>query len=230
MNDITGSYKIRIPIQNMFLNTELVIKGHNLITLFGESFFLNRCINNEFGVIEYIALGNASLSPRKDDIVLGNETSRKKCECSIDIKEKQIKLNASFKASEIIGTSEIGVFNNRIMISHDRFQKIDDSFLGLSGEVNIDYTFQFTTGALKGGWNDATIPYVFYSIEPNNVVGVYEKNSNSWYYKVDSLNDLTGMNGAYYYDNTSKNLYIRPKRDMQLSELTDNMEIIVQVK
>ncbi|WP_407454418.1 hypothetical protein [Methanobrevibacter sp.] len=190
---------------------------------------MNRCINDEFKPIQYIALGNTSNIPQKEDIKLGNETSRRKCVCLADLVEKQIQLTASFKADEVIGTSEIGVFSEQILISHDKYSKIDESFLGVAGDVKIEYIFQFSTGGLRGGWKSATKNHVFYVYEPNNVVGVLEKNSNSWYSQVDSIDDLDGLKGAYYIDTNSKNLYIRPKRDMILEELEEE-EIIVQVK
>lgn len=227
--DFTGFYKIIIPIQTMFLNTFFELKQYNLVTFFGESFFMNRCINDEFKPIQFIALGNTSNVPQKEDVKLGNETSRRKCVCLADLVNKQIQLTASFKAKEVIGTSEIGVFSDQILISHDKFSKIDEGFLGVAGDVKIEYIFQFSTGGLRGDWKSSTKNYVFYVYEPNEVVGVLEKNSNSWYFKVDSLDDLDGLKGAYYIDNASKNLYIRPKRDMSLEELEDE-EIIVQVK
>ena len=227
--DVTGFYKIIIPIQTMFLNTSFELKHYNLVTFFGESFFMNRCINDEFKPIQYIALGNTSNVPQKEDVKLGNETSRRKCVCLADLVNKQIQLTASFKAQEVIGTSEIGVFSEQILISHDRFSKIDDSFIGVAGDVKIEYIFQFSTGGLRGDWKFATKNYVFYVYEPNEVVGVLEKNSNSWYSQVNDLNDLDGLRGAYYVDSTSNNLYIRPKQDMSLEELEEK-EIIVQVK
>ena len=230
--DVTGYYRIKIPVQTMFLNKTVEINGHNLITQFGESFFMNRCINNEFGAIEYLALGNGSLSPRRDDQTLRKETSRHRVKGIADLNEKQIILSADFEAKEVIGTSEIGVFNNKLLISHDIYEMVDDGFIGISGQVHIEYIYQFTTGSLKGGWNESTIPNVFYSIEPNTVIGVYERNSNSWYTSVDSLEDLEGNKGAYFYDTLTKNLYIRPKREgtVSLSDLINEIEIIVQVK
>ena len=229
--DVTGKYKIKIPITTMFMNTTAVISGENLITLFGESFFMNRCINDEFNPIKYIALGNASNNPKKTDMKLGNETNRKVCVCLADLNLKQLILTANFKAAQVIGTSEIGVFNDQVMISHDRFNKIDDGFLGLTGEVEVEYVFQFSTGALKGGWKQVTgQSNIFYIAEPNNVVGVCERSSNVWYYRVDNLNDLTTTRGAYFYETGSKNLYIRPRKDITLTELQNHKDIIVQVR
>ena len=228
--DVTGAYKITMPITTMFLNSEIVIKGENIITFFGESFFMNRCINNLFSPIKYIALGSGGNIPRKEDMKLGNETTRSKCVCTVNLDEKQLILTANFKAKEILGTSEIGVLNDQVLISHDRYSKIDEDFLGLAGECNVEYMFQFTTGALKGGWKQHSIPYVFYTVELNHVVGVYERDSNHWYYQVDSVADLTGTLGAYYFDETTKNLYIRPRRNMSLDNFVKNENIMVQVK
>jgi hypothetical protein len=227
--DITGKYTINIPIQTMFINTSCKVHGENIITLLGESFFMNRCINDEFNPIKYIALGAANSIPRKSDAHLGAESARRICVCIADINLKQIRLNAKFDAKEIIGTSEIGVFNDRFMISHDKFNKIDDSFLNISGEVDIEYVFQFTTGALKGGWKESTQAHVFYIPEPNNVIGVCEKASNYWYRPATNLNQLNTTRGLYYYDKPSRNLYIRPKNDVTLAGL-ENKEIVVQVK
>lgn len=229
MIDITGSYKIKIPIQTMFMNTYAEISQFNIVTFFGESFFMNRCINDEFKPIQYIGLGNTSNVPQKDDVKLGNETAKRKCVCFADLVEKQIQLTATFKAEEVIGTTEIGVFSGDLLVSHDKYAKIDENFLGVAGEVKIEYIFQFSTGALRGGWRAATKPNVFYVYEPNNVVGVLEKNSNTWYSQVNNIDDLDGLRGAYYIDSNTNNLYIRPKTDMGLEDF-ENKEIIVQVK
>ena len=109
--DITGFYTITIPIQTMFLNTFFKISRNNLIPFFGESFFMNLCINNDFDPINFIVLGDTSNAPLKEDMKLGNETSRHKCVCLADLNEKQLILTTTVKAKEIIGTSEIGVHN-----------------------------------------------------------------------------------------------------------------------
>ena len=227
--DITGSYTITIPIQTMFLNTSFKISRNNLITFFGESFFMNRCINNDFDPINFIVLGDTSNAPLKEDMKLGNETSRHKCVCLADLNEKQLILTATVKSKEIIGTTEIGVHNGQVLISHDKYSKIDDAFMGIAGEVKLEYVFQFSTGALKGGWKNSSNNFVFYTYEPNNVIGVFDRNSDVWYVRCDSLNDLNAIRGAYHVDNTTKNLYIRPYLDLSLEEL-EKKDIIVQVK
>ena len=106
-----GNYKIHIPIQGMFLNKTITLHNQNIITILGESFFLNRAIGNELSPIQYICLGNSANIPRKKDINLGNETIRKKCVKTVDSDKKTIKLSASFQDKEIQGTKEIGIHN-----------------------------------------------------------------------------------------------------------------------
>jgi len=228
---VTGSYTISIPLQTMFLNTKLEFTNHNLITQFGESFFLNRWINDAFNPIEYIAVGNGSNQPQKSDLNLGNETSRRRCTCEADLQNKRLILTASFKASEMLGTSEIGVFNDKIMISHDRYVKIDDQFLsGAIGEVTVEYRFQLATGSIRRGWQEATQGNnIFYITEKNEVIGVFENNTGNGYRRVTTIEDLHTIKGGYYYDSTSQNLYIRPTKDSDKLRDINEEEIVVQV-
>ena len=124
MIDVKGEYTISIPLQTMFLNTELTIQGTNLITLQGESFFLNRWINNEFNTIKYIVLGKGTARPLKSDTKLGRETVRKNCTGKADINTKKLNLTCDVTAREILDTTEIGVTNDEVLISHDVFKKI----------------------------------------------------------------------------------------------------------
>lgn len=231
MIGITGSYTISIPIQTMFINDKIEFTNHNIITQFGESFFLNRWINDAFEPIEYIAVGNGSNQPQKTDLTLGNETSRRKCNCEADLKNKRLVLTTAFKATEMLGTSEIGVFNDKIMISHDRYEKIDDTFLsGAIGEVTIEYRFQLATGSIRRGWKEASQGNnIFYISEKNEVIGVFENNTKNGYRRVTQLEDLYTVKGAYYYDTTSQNLYIRPTKDSDHIKDINEEEIVVQV-
>ena len=208
--NIKGEYSIRIPIITMFLNTELKITRKNLITRFGESFFMNRCINDYFNPIQYICLGNGLNLPRKSDSSLGNETSRQKCSSVSELDNNQIHLSAKFKAKEVLGTSEIGVMNDIILISHDSYPKLsEDDLVGLVGDVIIDYFFKFNSGVNKSGWEKANDgEHIYYVAEENIVTGVFENDIHG-YRHVNSIDSLNHFSGAYYYDVISKNLYIR---------------------
>ena len=223
--NIKGVYTIVFNFQSMFLNTQLKITRHNIITLFGESFFLNRCINDAFNPISYIVVGTSTNIPSKDDISLGNETNRCKCRCEADLNKKALILTGKFKAKEILGTSEIGVANDKILISHDSYPKFnDESLIGFSGDVNVEYCFQFTTGYEKNDFTPSVTEGVYYIHEENPVVGVIE-GGDSGYRKVSNLQELQGVHGAYYYDYDSKNLYINPINGDSL-----NREIIIQTR
>lgn len=225
MIDVEGVYKFIFSFQSMFLNETVTFEGHNIITLLGESFFMNRCINDAFNPISYIVVGNGKNTSSKDDTSLGNETSRCKCNCTADLNNKCLILTGKFKAKEILGTSEIGVANDKILISHDSYPKFtDDSLSGFSGDVNVEYRFQFTTGYERNGFSPSTTEGLYYIYEENPVVGVIE-NGDSGYHKVNSLQTLTGVRGAYYYDYESKNLYIHPYDGDSL-----NHKIIIQTR
>ena len=228
---IIGIYTISMPIQTMFVNSKIEFTNHNIITQFGESFFLNRWINDAFEPIEYIAVGNGSNQPQKTDLTLGNETSRRKCNCEADLKNKSLVLTTAFKATEMLGTSEIGVFNDKIMISHDKYEKIDNTFLsGAIGEVNIEYRFQLATGSIRRGWQESSQgSNIFYIPEKNEVIGVFENNTKNGYRRVTTLQDLLTVKGAYYYDTSSQNLYIRPSKDSDHIKDINEEEIVVQV-
>ena len=225
MINVEGLYKFIFSFQSMFLNETVVFEGHNIITLFGESFFMNRCINDAFNPISYILVGNGKNTPSKDDVILGNETSRCKCSCTADLNSKCLILTGKFKAKEIIGTSEIGVANDKILISHDSYPKFtDDSLTGFSGDVNVEYRFQFTTGYERNEFTESTTEGIYYIYEESPVVGVIE-NGDSGYRKVNSLETLISVRGSYYYDYESQNLYIHPFDSNSL-----NHEIIIQTR
>lgn len=209
---LQGHYKITIPIQGK----KLTIHKHNIITLLGESFFLNRAIGNELPPIQYICLGNSTNRPRKKDIKLGNETIRKKCVRTVDLDKKLIRLTASFQAKEIQGTKEIGVHNGEILITHDVYNDIDTLLTATTGEITVDYYIELSSGAIRNTeWTKVSGKnYTYYLVEPNNVVGVVENNTKSGYLKVKSISDVDKQKATYHYDNVTKNLYIHTSTNL----------------
>ena len=230
---ITGYY-------NIIINTndgERRIIRKNLITQFGESFFLNRWINDKFSTIQYIVIGNGTNNPQKTDMTLGNEKYKRKCVCEANIDFKRLILTANFKATEMLGTTEIGVTTlnpegEDILISHDRYQKIDDTFLsGAVGDVRIEYIFQLSTGAIKRGWTKSTEGNnIFYAPEKNEVIGVFENQTGNGYRRLYNLQDLKDVKGGFFYDSVSENIYIKPIKDADKIVDIDNEEIVVQVR
>lgn len=208
--NIHGSYTIRVGNK--------IIRGNNIITLLGESFFMNRAINNEFDPIKYIVFGNSSIKAKKSDFSLGNETVRKRCVCEVNLETKQIRLYCSCSASEIVGTTEIGVANDDVLISHDIYNVIDDSFLtNAVDSVEITYTFDLSTSATRNDWKKYTSGgsdnNIYYTTEENTVVGVTEENTMSGYRAVSSIASLKTTTGAYFYDVKTNTLFIRTTKN-----------------
>lgn len=212
MMNIKGHYTIKCG--------EKVIRGNNLITLLGESFFMNRSVNNEFEPIQYIVLGTSSIKATKSDVNLGNETVRKKCVSEVNLNAKQIILYCSCTASEILGISEIGVANNEILISHDVFEAINEEFITDNiDSVEINYTFDLQSASQRTGWqyytegDDEEVNNIYYIVEETTVTGVTEKDSNSGYRSVNSIDSLKLYTGAYYYDDITDTLFIRTTKN-----------------
>ncbi|MDO5849324.1 MAG: hypothetical protein Q4P18_07300 [Methanobrevibacter sp.] len=211
---IKGEYEIT-------QNGKSIIRSTNLITQIGESFFLNRWVNDEFDSINRIMLGKGTTRPLKSDSALGNLTTIKQSKYSIDLKNKKIILSCDCKPSEILGTSEIGVGNGEILVSHDIYETITEELLenDTSSNVHIDYAFNLVTGSLRSNWilsNNGESTYYVY--EPNEIIGVVV-NGKSFEAK-NSLGEL--VFGSFFYDRNSKNLYIKLNLD------PNGQEIIIQ--
>ena len=223
--NIDGTYKITIPIQTMFLNTKLQIHRHNIITEFGESFFLHRAIDNQFEPISNILLGNGTTTPKRTDTRLGNQRYSKKPVCTIDNKNKQIKLTANFTITQLLESTEIGVttYNpskKEVLISHDVFQPLDNTtFTGITGDVTIEYIYQFTTTYQKNNWTlyDEN-NMIYYTGEENRVITVFENQIG--YREVSEVESIGNTPGLFYYDSANKILYIRPFSDVQTTDIT----------
>lgn len=223
MVNLKGVYTICIPLQTMFLNEKLCIHGENLITLQGESFFMNRWVNAEFEPIKYIVLGKSTARPLKTDTKLGQETVRKECSGKADINLGKLNLTATVSASEILDTTEIGVANDELLISHDIYQKISSTLLGdITSSITINYSFILVTGGIRGDWKPSGNAYYVY--EPNNVAGVMELVSGSGYKQVASKNEL--VPGSYYYDINTRNVFIRAINDRD--PRTNVIQVVVQ--
>lgn len=205
---IKGHYRFR-------QNEKILFENDNIITLLGESFFLNRTINNQFEPIQYILLGTASVRPKKTDVGLGNMTVKKRVSTSADLKNKKIILKATFEASEIINTSEIGVSNGEVLISHDVYDKITDDFLLDSiGVVDVEYTFSLTSASSRKDFTKSdNYDNVYWIAEPTIVVGVTETNTQSGYINVSSVEDVEETPGSYFYSTNTKNLYVHTTRN-----------------
>lgn len=243
--NILGEYCFKIPLTTMFINEIIVVKHENLITTMGESFFLNRCLNDNFNPIQYICIGNGINTPSKKDVKLGNETKRNTCTQIVDSDTTQIKLSTSFTGEELIGASEIGVLTTKldgteILISHDVFNDtiLKEEFMyGLTGNISLDYYFHFSTSQLKTGWTqygaDRNVYWVF---EPNDVISIYDNTTSYGLRKVNSVTSVQDIKNSYYHDTVhTNNLYIHLYHGSEIGSVSyapnpNTHEIIVQNK
>lgn len=209
---------------------KIIYESENLITTLGDYFFLNRCINNEYTPMKYIVIGNGESVPLKSDESLGNLLTKKTASRIANLNEKAVDLKASFTASEIIGTTEIGVMNNdNVLISHDVFKEIkSENLLNPIGSVEITYSFQFSTATTRTGWMNKLINNykVYYIYEPSNIIGVYEDTTNNGYRRVNSDVECATTECSYYYDMSNKILYVHTTGRVDV----EGVELIIQSK
>lgn len=216
--NIIGEYAFKIPIVTMFLNEMIVIKNTNLITFFGESFFLSRCVTDEFNPIQYICIGNGINAPQKMDIKLGNETKRNTCATEVNPDTNRLILTSSFSTKELVGASEIGVLTTKldgteILISHDVFNEVtlSENFLyGVIGQITVEYSFHFTTSQVKTGWkkygNDKNVYWVY---EPNDIVSIFDNTTNYGLKRVNTKEEVQLTKNSYFHDiSKTHNIYI----------------------
>ena len=216
--NIIGEYSFKIRITTMFLNTTLKITNKNLITLKGESFFLNRCINDLFNPIQSICIGNGINAPQKFDEKLGNETKRKSCSQEVLLDENKLKLTTNFLTEDLLGATEIGVLTTtlegkEILISHDVFNTtlLNEALMyGATGSIELEYSFYFSSSQLKTGWRkykrDNNVYWVF---EPNEVRSVFDDTTNYGLRKLNNIIEVQDIKNSYFHDkNGTKNIYI----------------------
>lgn len=199
---ITGSYKFK-------QDNNTIYESSNLITMQGKGFFMNRCVNNEFNIIDTISLGKGTSTPKSSDRSLGKPYTSKKCEYTVDLKNNGLRFIARFEPSEVVGCTEIGLSADGLLLTHDVFDEINNEIISNdnSSTVNIEYTLNFDLGSARTDLKEATPKGSgkYYLYEPATVIGVSDSNGDG-YIRKNSVDEL--VNHSYYYDFTSKNLYI----------------------
>lgn len=209
---VKGAYTFCSRLQNMFLDTEIKVEHNNLITLLGESYFLNRWCNSEFNTINYVALGTGTRKAQKRDNGLVAETVRRQIQPVVDLNNKTVYFTVDFEASEIKDTTEIGVFCDDILVSRDVYTAInvENGLLAdNTSTVNLTYTFGLETGSYRRDWTKHTGYEHVYSItEPNTVKSVIEENTGSGYVRRNSIQEVEENKASYYQQNNTKVLYI----------------------
>lgn len=204
-----------------------------MITTLGRSLLMNRSVNDIMKPVRYMALGKGTNTPSRQDLKLGKETVRKEVDYDIDIDNNMIVFKATFTAAEVLNTTEIGLFNEEdILVSRDVYQTITDEILeDTTSSINMEYNVHFDTGAVHSKWQTSTLSSdILYKYEANPVIGVRELNTNTGYIRANSLQEMQGIAKArYFYDVTTKNLYIKTSNLDTLSTI-DSKQIVILTK
>ena len=191
-------------------NGKILLHKSNLITNIGEEYFLERWITNTSDILNVVSVGKGSNPPNKNDTDLQLTFARTTPNKSIDYVNNQIILEASFKASSINKTTEIGVFTNGKtprLLSRDVHEPIS---IPADSNITIEYTFTIGNSMIKTEWAKYKTEYanVYTTTEPNEVLGVEEKDTGSGYVKVHGLDNVNLNDASYYWSSTNKALYI----------------------
>lgn len=189
--------------------------GENLITLLGQSYFLNRWKDNLLEPIDKLCFGKSSRAPDKQDQDLGNQTYQVQPKMSVNLLENSLNMSATLNPEQLIGVCEIGVKTaDNILVSRDVFKPFTADILGASSSINIDYQYVIETGDVHSDWTPYTQKQgVYYTSTKNIVTGVFDENGNG-YIKKNSIDELTEA-GTYYYSNTAQKVYIKPVGELE---------------
>lgn len=205
-------------------NGNVLLDKHNLITSQGEEYFLNRWIKQTNEVINSVGVSTGTNTPNKNDtglnivsengeIVYPKFVSPSK---RVDIKNKEIILEATFPSEIINNTTEIGVFasigtptynkstnnyDNAILISHDTYSKITAP-AGI--ELTLNYHFSIDNSRSIKNWDkyyvttdtSAIGTNVYYSNLNENVLGIIEDGFTS-YTKSENLDTVIKEPASY---------------------------------
>ena len=117
---------------------------HNLITSNGVKWILNRLIFEDTGRITNISMGTGKTTPASTDtglekpvtdITQFNITDR-------TVTDNTLTFKATFKAEDITGASEIGVYTDKqVLVSHDTFNSL---VLPSGSMIEVKYSYTIT--------------------------------------------------------------------------------------
>lgn len=190
--NIIGVYRYKINIPTMFHNYEMYIKNHNLITYIGEDYFIERWINNDYGLINKILLGKQGITPSKSKKTIDNATEI--TDITLSNRKTSLLITTEVKGTDVNDVNEIGVMTtDERLISHDVHSRI---VVPESSTINIDYQYILTNGAYENNWERYSPDKDIYKVNVLEEVSyVIEEDTNKGYTKVESIEDLT--NGTY---------------------------------
>lgn len=182
-----------------------------MITLKGESLLMNNLFqeNNEY--IKYLAVGDDSTTPVYTNTSLNNEVTRSEATISYDPNQKALLISADFNISVVENACEIGVFTNKNnLITHDIFDGLPT---GYDSTIHLEYQINLQSFVKVLNWKQSRYDNVYVSLVESTVEAVYEKSTNAGYAPQANVEDVVNKLASFYYDNSSKQLYINTSHE-----------------
>ena len=209
--NINGLYTFLITIPTMFKVYQIKTNYHNLITNYGENFFIDKWINNGNNeVINNIVIGDGTTNPTKRDTSLENQTNI--LDTTISTENRNVIMQTELNGAEINNTTEIGVITSEgNLLSRDVHEPIQVPY---NSNITIKYMYSVDTGVYKSGWNPNQDFNNTYTInETEEVFLVHETDTGSGYIKKDTIIEVNSTPASYYYDRENNLLHIHTSDD-----------------
>lgn len=179
-----------------------------MITMKGESVLMNNIFKETKNFIKYIALGNDNTSPQYINTELGNEILRTPANLKYNTTQKSLIASADFNISDLEHACEIGLISSQgDLITHDSFQGLPG---GYESTIHLEYNLMLEPFFKIQNWKKTQYTGVYMNLITDTVEAVYEKSTNAGYAPQTSLNDVVDIPASFYYDETTRQLYIHP--------------------
>jgi hypothetical protein len=181
---------------------------YNLITNAGRTWLINRGITNAVNFVEAIAIGTGITPPLLSQNALITETSREATTNSSTTSTVwEMIFTATFQASVINGTTEIGVLDNTV--AGDLLARNTHTALQVPPGSNIivQYIFGLMTAKILTTWT--LVSGNVYSVSDNVLCsGIVETDTGNGYNKQTSIGTVQAEAGSYWHDATNNLTYV----------------------
>ena len=184
---------------------------HNIIVNNGRLNILNRLQSNTYGPILGMGIGTGTGALALANNTLTTETVRNGVSASVNGSPNwNTSFTASYTATQINGSTEIGLFDNATLGSGTMLTRSTYPTISVPPGTNIgiNYMISLNTGFLSAGWTlTSGKTYTYQTGQTQSVLGIIETDTGNGYIKETSTASVESTANSYYYDG-SNYLYI----------------------
>ena len=182
----------------------------NLITNAGRTWMINRWANDTMTYGKAIAVGTGVTAPTLTQTTLVTETNRTATtNTPLGTPTWQVKFNAVFSASQVSGSTEIGVFDALAggnMLSRNVHVALS---VPPGASISFDYIFGLYSSKVSYDWVLTSGQTLVYEIADSvNVGGVMEMDTGNGYTKKTSIATVAATAGTYWHDSGANKTYV----------------------